>query len=171
MNGKFKILRNITLFASILFLISSCLKTEENDNRYSADLEQALLNIYIDSLVTQGYDVDTTANGIYYVVIKEGEGDFAEEGDTLTVGYAGYFIDGALFDSSSKLEDGKFKFVYGEKPLIEGWDESMTVMNEGAKIQFIIPSEFAYGSTGDYYVIPPYQTLVFVIEMFEIQPS
>jgi FKBP-type peptidyl-prolyl cis-trans isomerase FkpA len=171
MKVKFKILINIALFTGILFLVSSCFKTEDKDNYYTAEIEQALLKIYIDSMFVQGHDVDTTASGIYYVVIDEGEGEFAKTGDTLTVGYAGYFIDGTLFDSSSKLKDGKYKFVFGEKPMIKGWDESMTVMNKGAKIQFIVPSEFAYGSTGDFYIIPPYQTLVFVVEMFEIQPS
>lgn len=171
MNRKINVLFNLSLVAGILLLVSSCFKTEDDHVTYTPEIEQALLKIYTDSLVALGHDVDTTANGIYYVVIEEGEGEFAKVGDTLTVGYAGHFIDGTQFDSSSKQKDGKFKFVLGEKPLIEGWGESMTVMNEGAKIQFIIPSEFAYGSTGDYYIIPPYQTLVFVIEMFEIKPS
>jgi FKBP-type peptidyl-prolyl cis-trans isomerase len=171
MIGKIKILQNLVLTVGILFLVSSCFKTDDTNDYNTAEIEQALLKIYVDSLDSQGYDVDTTANGIYYVVIDEGNGVYAKPGDTLTVGYVGYFINGTPFDSSSKQKDGKYTFVLGEKPMIEGWGESMTVMNEGAKMQFIIPSEFAYGSTGDYYIIPPYQTLVFVIEMFEIKPS
>jgi FKBP-type peptidyl-prolyl cis-trans isomerase len=38
----------------------------------------------------------------------------------------------------------------------------MKVMNKEAKVQLVIPSELAYGSQWSY-IIPPYQTLIFVI--------
>jgi len=54
--------------------------------------------------------------------------------------------------------------------MIKGWDDGMKVINKDAKVQLIIPSEFAYGSEGSG-TIPPYSTLIFVVKMMEINPS
>ena len=130
-----------------------------------------ILTNYINTLIANGRDVDTTDLGVYYVVLEEGEGEYAKTGDTLSVGYSGYFVDGTLFDTSNYNDNnGKFEFVLGGISLIPGWEDAMKVMNKNAKIQFIIPSELAYGSTGQG-TIPPYTTLVFVIKMLDIKPS
>lgn len=168
---KRRILLNLGLAAFLMLLISSCLKDEEERKTYTQAEEIAMRETYLDSLAAKGHDIDTTSNGIYYVEIEEGEGDFAKDGDTITVGYAGYLIDGTLFDTSDwHYEDGEWEFVLGEFNAIDGWDESLKMMNKGSKMEFIIPSELAYGSTGQG-SIPPYQTLIFVIKLFDINPS
>lgn len=170
MKTKFLIQIVIGLF-SVSFM-TSCLDVGEENNQQPTQAEEiALLNEYLDTLVAQGNDIDTTELGVYYVEIEEGEGDLAQPGDKLTVGYAGYFIDGSMFDSSDyNFVDGKMEFVLGDPPYIPGWDDGMQVMNKGSKFQFIIPSELAYGSMGNQF-IPPYSTLIFVVEMFEIEKT
>jgi len=164
----------INLVFSVLLAagISSCLKTED-EKVYTAAEEILLREAYLDSLIAKGHDIDTTQNGVFYVLRDEGEGDFAKTGDTLTITYAGYFIDGVLFDASEiNSTDGKMTFVleHDDYRMIPGFEEAMTVLNKNARAEFIIPSELAYGSSG-WGRIPPYQTLVFVIKMFEIKPS
>ncbi|MFW6289871.1 MAG: FKBP-type peptidyl-prolyl cis-trans isomerase [Mariniphaga sp.] len=167
---KIKTLLNIALAAFIAVVVSSCLKSEEEEKTYSAAEEKALRDDYLDGLIEQDYDIDTTENGVYYVIIEEGEGEFASPGDSLTVGYAGYFIDGGMFDTSEwHYDDGKMGFVLGRDSMIDGWEEGIQVMNEGTIAEFIIPSELAYGAEGAG-AIPPYQTLVFVIKLFDIHP-
>ncbi len=159
---------------SILVLVvtlSSCLHPDKNETVYSAAIEKALRQNYLNNLESLGHDIDTTELGVYYIVLEEGEGDFAQTGDTLTVGYSGWFIDEVLFDSSDiKYPDGKMTFALGDSASIAGWTDAMKVMNKGAKIQFIIPSGLAYGSSW-YGNIPPYQTLIFVVKLFDIKPS
>lgn len=172
MKMKFKLFNNLTIAVLLTLVISSCLKTED-EKVYTAAEEIASREAYLDSLIARGNDIDTTENGVYYVLIDEGEGDYAKAGDTLTVGYAGYYIDGVQFDSSYRsVSDTTMTFTlkHEEFRMIPGFEEAMTVLNKDARAQFIIPSELAYGSTG-YGRIPPYQTLVFVIKMFEIKPS
>jgi FKBP-type peptidyl-prolyl cis-trans isomerase FkpA len=152
-------------------LITSCLK----GNDYSEptrEEEQLNLNKYLNNIITNKFDVDTTELGVYYVTLKEGTGEFPKSGDTLTVGYAGYFPDGYLFDASSwhNQNDSTLTFVLGNPPFIKGWDDGMKVINKNATVELIIPSDFAYGSTGAG-VIPPYQTLVFVVIMKDIKPT
>lgn len=104
--------------------------------------------------------------------MENGTGAFPKNGDTLTVGYAGYLINGYPFDASAwhNQTDSTFTFVLGNPAMIKGWDEGMKVINKNAKVQLVIPSDFGYGSTGAG-VIPPFNTLVFVIKMKEIKPS
>ena len=166
-----KIGMNFLVGALLIVLASSCLK----DDKYTApthEEEQAELKAYINGLIAKGNDMDTTALGVYYVRMKEGTGDFAKPGDTLTVGYAGYFINGTIFDASAfhNRQDSTFTFVLEKEPMIKGFEDGMKLMNKDSKVQLIIPSEFAYGSGGTY-GIPPYTSLVFVIEMKKIQPT
>lgn len=168
---KMKIYLNLVLAVAVTLFVSSCLNIDDEEQKIQSKAEEMeVLNTYLDSLAAQGHDIDTTAMGVYYVVIDEGEGDFAQPGDTLVVGYSGYLMDNYMFDSSEyHYSDGKMEFELGNPPMIQGWDDGMQVMNEGAKVQFIIPSELAYGSEGNS-AIPPNQTLIFVIKLFEINP-
>jgi FKBP-type peptidyl-prolyl cis-trans isomerase len=154
----------------VAVLGTSCLNINEEEET-TREEEQLNLKNYIDNLITKGNDIDTTDLGVYYVTIEEGTGDYPKTGDTLTVGYAGYFSDGYLFDSSfwHNSTDSTYTFVLGNPPLIKGWDDGMKVINKNGKAQLIIPSDFAYGSAGSG-VIPPFQTLVFVVSMKDIKP-
>lgn len=152
-------------------LFTSCLLDNYEPEIPTVAQEQMALKSYLNNIISLGSDVDTTAQGNYYVVLEEGAGDYAKSGDTLNVGYAGYFVDGDLFDASEwhNTEDGTYEFILGNPPMIKGWDEGMLLMNKNRKIQLIIPSENAYGASGSG-SIPPYSTLIFVIKMVEIKP-
>ena len=149
---------------------TSCLKINETAEPTKEE-EQVNLKSYIDNLIVKGNDVDTTALGIYYITIKEGTGDYPKTGDTLTVGYAAYFSDGYLFDSSiwHNTTDSTYTFVLGNPPMIQGWDDGMKVINKNGKAQLIVPSDFVYGSVGSG-IVKPFQTLVFVVSMKDIKP-
>lgn len=149
---------------------TSCLKIDETEVP-TREKEQIELKSYIDNLITKGNDVDTTDLGIYYITIEEGTGDYPKTGDTLTVGYAGYFTDGYLFDTSvwHNSTDSTYTFVLGNPPMIKGWDDGMKVINKNGKVQLIMSSDFAYGSSGSG-GIPSYQSLVFVVIMKDIKP-
>ncbi len=159
--------------ALLIAFASSCLNDDNDYKDPTHEEEQAKLKAYIDALIANGNNMDTTALGVYYVRMKEGTGDFAQPGDTLTVGYAGYFINGYMFDASvlHNRQDSTYTFVleHEEQRMVKGFEDGMKMMNKGSKVQLIIPSEFAYGSGGRP-GIPPYTSLVFVIEMKKIQP-
>lgn len=163
---------NLVLGIVFFAFFSSCLDINDETKVPTLAEEQMSLNTYIETLISNGDDVDTTEMGIYYVMMEEGEGEFAQTNDTLTVGYAGYFIDGYQFDASAwhNQVDSTYTFILGNPPKIEGWDEGMKILNKNAIAQLIVPSEFAYGSEGSG-IIPPYTTLVFVVKMIDIKPS
>lgn len=165
-------LQNIWIVIAGFVFLTSCLNggVENPDPTYEE--EQALLQSYLEALEANNRDIDTTALGVYYIVLEEGEGPLAKNGDTLEVGYSAYFIDGRLFDTSQKpgYEDATIEMILGKDNFIAGWNDMMKVMNKNAKVQCIIPSDLAYGSRG-MGIIPPYTTLVFVIKLVDIKPA
>ena len=162
--------KNLLVILLIAFL-SSCMGFADEPVVSSQRAEQAELAVYLKTLTENGKDLDTTDFGIYYITMEEGEGDFPKAGDSLEVRYVGYFVDGTSFKASDEtVENGTLKFVLGNPPKILGWDKGMELINKNAKVQLIIPSQFAYGSTGSG-EIPPYKTLVFVVKMIDLRPS
>ena len=101
-----------------------------------------------DPVVAEMWDVDkskirTTESGLMYVIIDEGEGDFATDGNVVTVHYSGYLEDGTKFDSSVE-KDEPFSFVVGNKQVISGWDEGVKFLKKWGKAIYFIPPLLRY---------------------------
>jgi peptidylprolyl isomerase len=114
-------------------------------------------------------DYITTASGLKYYDIVVGDGATPETGQTVVVHYTGWLEDGTLFDSSV-VRGTPFSFTLGNGSVIPGWDEGVATMKVGGKRQLKVPPELAYGESGSGEVIPPAATLIFEIELLEIQP-
>jgi peptidylprolyl isomerase len=113
-------------------------------------------------------DYTTTESGLKYYDFEEGSGDAPETGQQVVVHYTGWLEDGTKFDSS--LDRGTpFPFALGVGQVIPGWDEGVATMKVGGKRQLVIPAELAYGDGGAGDVIPPGATLIFEVELLEIQ--
>ena len=107
----------------------------------------------------------TTASGLQYRALSEGEGNKPSASDLVTVHYTGCFEDGEVFDSSHQRGEPTSFPLNG---VIAGWTEGVQLMSPGARYQFIIPHQLAYGERGAMGVIPPMATLHFEIELLEI---
>lgn len=112
--------------------------------------------------------VITTASGLQYKVIKEGDGEVPQRTDKVKVNYEGRLIDGTVFDASSK--HGNEPASFRADQVIKGWTEALTMMPVGSKWQLYIPQHLAYGErqAGQ---IPPYSTLIFDVELVDIEKA
>lgn len=166
-----KSVRTIALLSvtALIFLIQSCLSTDEPEVRTSETEIEELAQI-LQTLENKGYDIDTTASGLYYIIHTQGSGAFPQEGDSCYVEYATYFIDGTLLDASAmNYTDAIWKMKYQKDSTITGFYESLGLMNKGTEADFIIPSKLAYGPYG-YGVIPAYTPLLFSIKLHDLIP-
>jgi FKBP-type peptidyl-prolyl cis-trans isomerase FklB len=112
--------------------------------------------------------VKTTASGLQYKVIKEGNGPQPKEADTVVANYRGTLIDGTEFDSSYKRGQPA---TFPLNRVIKGWTEGLQLMKVDSKYQFFIPANLAYGSQQMGPDIGPNSTLIFDVELVGIQPS
>ena len=109
----------------------------------------------------------TTPSGLQYTDSAEGDGDTAEAGNRVSVHYTGWLSDGTKFDSSLDRNQ-PFAFNLGAGQVIAGWDEGVRGMKAGGKRKLTIPSDLGYGAAGAGGVIPPDATLVFEVELLEV---
>jgi len=101
--------------------------------------------------------------------IVEGDGATARAGDNVTVQYVGVnFSDGQQFDAS--WDAGQpFTFTLGAGQVIPGWDEGVAGMRVGGRRLLTIPPDLAYGAEGSPPAIGPDETLVFAIDLVDVQ--
>jgi len=112
--------------------------------------------------------LQTDANGVQYLIQKNGSGAKPAPGSTVQVNYTGMFLDGNVFDASD-AHGGPLEFQAGIGQVIPGWDKSIIDMRVGEKRLVVIPPDLAYGERGAGNVIPPNTFLVFEMELVGIK--
>ena len=75
---------------------------------------------------------------------------------------------GTKFDSS-KDRGQTFQFGLGRGMVIQGWDQGVEGMKVGGSRTLIIPPDLGYGSRGAGGVIPPNATLLFDVELINVE--
>jgi FKBP-type peptidyl-prolyl cis-trans isomerase FklB len=108
--------------------------------------------------------VKTTASGLQYKVLKEGNGAQPKSSDTVTVNYRGTLMDGTEFDSSYQRGQPA-SFPVGA--VIKGWTEALQLMKVGSKYQLFIPPNLAYGEHAPSPQIPANALLIFEVELMD----
>ncbi len=141
----------------------------ENYNQIIEDRdieEQRKLETYLDTCKTDFYPLN---NGMYYLPLKQGVGDMAEKGNTIKINYKGYFLNGKQFESTYDRGQPLEYIVGTQGQLISGLEYAISLMNEGSKTKFIIPSHLAFGESGSSTgIILPYTTVIYEVELISL---
>jgi len=144
-------------------------KEQEQHAEIQKTKDEQLLQDYFK---TNNLQPSKTASGLYYIIEKEGSGETAKAGQSVTVNYTGRTLDGNIFDSNTDPSIGRrdpFRFVVGQGNVIQGWDEGVMLLKKGSKAKFFIPSGLAYGQQSPHPAIPADAILTFDIEILNIE--
>ena len=111
-------------------------------------------------------DIQVTASGLQYEVLKKGRGDKPSASSTVKVHYTGTTINGEIFDSSVERKE---PISFPLNAVIPGWTEGVQLMSVGSKYRFYIPQQLAYGPGSPTELIPPFSVLIFEVELLDIE--
>jgi len=114
-------------------------------------------------------EIRETASGLRYIDEVAGEGIAPQQGQVVVAHYTGWLTDGTKFDSSRE-KDQPYAFRIGLGAVIAGWDEGLATMKVGGKRRLIVPPDLAYGDSARP-GIPPGSTLIFDVELLEVQQN
>lgn len=108
------------------------------------------------------------ATNLYAVDLVEGSGPSFQKGDRLLAHIEGWLPSGEKI-IDSRADGEPIEFSYGLGDLVRGLDLALEGMRVGGERRVIVPPAMAYGTAGTDRV-PPYATLVFDVEIFELAP-
>jgi FKBP-type peptidyl-prolyl cis-trans isomerase len=128
------------------------------------EIDEKLIQEYI---TANNLKVQRTPSGLAYIITKAGKGPKPTSGQIVSVKYEGKLLNGTKFDESG--DRGPLEFTIGVGQVIPGWDEGISLLNQGSKATLIIPSGLAYGPMAMGPDLPANSILVFDVELVKIQ--
>ena len=132
------------------------------------------LSMLIFGLTLTGY-ADANSGEFIKTDIKTGTGKEATAGKVVSVHYTGWLFDKSAADNKGKKFDssrdrpGNFTFPLGAGRVIKGWDQGVQGMKVDGQRTLIIPPSMGYGARGAGNIIAPTATLIFDVELMEVQ--
>ncbi|MDZ4707996.1 MAG: FKBP-type peptidyl-prolyl cis-trans isomerase [Saprospiraceae bacterium] len=175
-------------FKEIKHILSLVDIKDEVEFKKDMDVRQAVLNKLADSLasreastrerllsVIREYNekrlddkLQTTAEGVKYMIIKEGTGEVPKTGDMVEVNYVGGLTNEMIFEASFS-KGQPYVYRLNTRQVIKGWDNVIEKFNEGTEAFIMIPPALGYGAAGSSPNIPPDSELIFYINLFKIR--
>lgn len=115
----------------------------------------------------RGWDMKESESGLWYMIYKNGKGNFIKKGDFITFNYEVRLLDGTICYSSE--ENGAKSFVVGKGGVEAGLEEGVLMLQPGSKARFILPPHLAYGLIGDEKRIPARAIIIYDMEILKKQ--
>lgn len=147
----------LILSVGLSMMLMACGSDDKRD--FNAENDAEILEYIADN----NLDAIATGSGLYYVVEKEGDGNFPDLTNQVTVHYHGTLTNGNVFDSS--IDSGS-PISFPLTGVILGWQEGIPKFSRGGKGKLIIPSRLGYGSNS-VGSIPSYSVLIFDVELLD----
>ena len=110
-------------------------------------------------------DVFNTESGVLYRILESANGLSPTIDDEVQINQRAWLVDGTVIeDTYKKGEIEQFRI----NSAIEGLQEGLQLMNVGARFEFVIPPELAWGRKGVGKKIGPNAALTFDIRLINI---
>jgi FKBP-type peptidyl-prolyl cis-trans isomerase FkpA len=133
-------------------------------NRYLVQKDRERIKNYIER---KNLNMTESPTGLWYQIIKEGEGKKLSDNDQVVMNYECYLLDGTKCYSSFDL--GPRKLVLGKSEMEQGLNEGLKLLRPGAQAMFIIPPYLAFGLVGDRKMIPSRAVVVYNVNILQTE--
>jgi FKBP-type peptidyl-prolyl cis-trans isomerase FkpA len=129
-------------------------------NRYLITKDRERIRNYIER---KNLKMTETSTGLWYQILKDGDGETFREKDRAVIDYECSLLDGTKCYSSK--EQGPKTLILGRSEMEAGLNEGLKLLKPGSQAIFIIPPFLAYGLIGDRKLIPPRAVLVYYVSV------
>ena len=129
-------------------------------NRYMVRKDRERIQNYIER---KNLRMIETKTGLWYQLLRDGEGETFREKDKIIMDYECSLLDGTSCYSSKDL--GAKELILGQSEIEAGLNEGLRLLKPGSEALFIIPPFLAYGLLGDSKLIPPRAVLVYKVNV------
>jgi FKBP-type peptidyl-prolyl cis-trans isomerase FkpA len=170
------VINPVVLLSVIIIISCGPVTVEQNkprDNRENEALLQAnkyLVKKDIDNIKAfckrHNWNMKETDSGLWYEMIKEGNGKPVLTGMKVTLKYKVELLDGTFCYSSDS--SGYKVFNIGSSNVEAGLDEGIRLMKMGSIARLIIPPHLGFGLLGDNNRIPPRSVEVYLVELLNV---
>ncbi len=141
----------IVLALFTLFILTACTTYSEDDkSAFDRQIEAYLKE--------NGKQCERSESGLYYKIIKQGDGRKIQYGDRVSFTYKGELLDGTVFDKQTK------PIEFDVDVLIAAWKETMLMLNEGGEAYIVSPPHLGYG-THELEDIPANSIIVYTLKV------
>lgn len=181
MSGDLKIRSNymVTRNIVILFLLVSLISCREKPgntinnfkpgknemvdlNKYLIQKDKERIKNYIER---KNLKMNESSTGLWYQIIKEGNGKVFTDNDNVVMDYECSLLDGTKCYSSKDM--GRKELILGRSEMEPGLNEGLRLLRPGAEAIFIIPPFLAYGLIGDRKMIPSRAVIVYNVSILQ----
>ena len=147
-------MRSLVFCALVTFSVTSisCNKESKVHEKNIQEIEKYLTD---NNLIAQ-----KTESGLYYIVTREGDGNFPTIQNNVKVNYKGYLTSKSVFDDGQNVQ-------FPLANVIKGWQEGIPKFSRGGAGYLFIPSRLGYGSAGAGVSIPGDAVLIFEIDLVD----
>lgn len=134
----------------------------EELNRYLIQKDRERIQNYIER---KGLEMEESPTGLWYQILKQGEGEFLNSNNTFRMEYDCYLLDGTKCYSSQEL--GPKEILLDRTAIEPGLYEGLRSLKPGAEAVFILPPFLAHGLPGDGNKIPPRSVIVYEVKILK----
>ena len=173
MRNKYLLLRYL-IYIFLLYVLVSCKNSAEKNsvnpqpgenemvdlNRYFVRKDRERIQNYIER---KNLRMTESPTGLWYQLIKEGEGEIFSDNDQVTFDYECSLLDGTKCYSSKEM--GPKEIFLGRSEIEPGLYEGLRMLKRGAEAIFIMPPYLAYGFLGDGKKIPSRSVIVYNVRI------
>ena len=158
----------------------TALATERAQKETLVHLNQQLVekdaSTIADYAQQNGWEMQTTQSGLWYMLYQNGQGEKAATGKIAEMNYSISLLDGTVCYSSDKLGTKSFRLGegvvntgLGMSAVEPGLEEGVLLMRVGDKARFIMPPHLAHGLSGDGGRIPKRTIILYDVELLSLK--
>ena len=172
----------IYLMFVFILLLSCKKKTEDNSVHFldEKEISSALVEVnrsivkrnrnhIINFVKRTGWEMTESESGIWFGILKFGNGKKVIEGDHLQYEYVIRLIDGSYPENNE--ENLLNNITIGKGGVESGLEKGLLLMSEGDSARIIVPPYLGHGNFGDGKNIPPGAILIFDVRVLNIDRS